>query len=191
MLARPCLIISICSLVNRLRTPLWTVMQLALVEIQPIMLQDLNRCNSMWTLQLLRGLRKPTAVPSLPASPTKMETERLTWRVRWWDVQRGRWMRRITGSSVHRFHACLIVCFLPALCEHHRLTQSPRRPIDGAQFILKTQRPLSGLSITKCHRLHGGGDELRRKAPLPVLEPGDRGKKKSRFSMYGRCSREP
>lgn len=29
------------------------------------------------------------------------------------------------------------------------------------------------LSISKCHRLYGG-DELQRKAPLPVLEPGDR-----------------
>lgn len=75
-----------------------------------------------------------------------------------------------TGSAVHQLGGYPMARFLP----HPLQPQSRRPPIDGARFILKMHGPRSGLSITRRHRLHDGGDELRRKAPLPVLEPGDR-----------------
>lgn len=99
-----------------------------------------------------------------------------------------------TGSAVHQLSVYLIARRPPPETAH----QSRRPPIDGARFILKTHGPRSGLSITRRHRLHDGGDELRRKAPLPVLEPGDRegggevvrgvgGKREDSACMYARA----
>ncbi len=142
------------------------------------MLQDLNRCNAMRGLQLLRCLRKPTAAPSLSESPSK---RRLKDGRDWWGDEKSKeaGARGVTGSRVHHFNAYLIVCFLPALSVHPRCRHSVTAATYRWRSIhFEKHRPFSGLSITKCHRLHGGGDELRRKAPLPVLEPGDRGKKK-------------
>lgn len=153
-------------------------------DIQAIMLQDLNRCNAMRGLQLSRGLRKPTAVPSLSESPSK---RRLKDRRDWWGGENPKEAGGWGGSQVVK---CTIFnAYLFLSCTRCTLEAAYR----WRSIHFEKHRPFSGLSITKCHRLHGGGDELRRKAPLPVLEPGDRGrkKKKSRFSMYVRCSREP
>ena len=137
------------------------------------------------------ALEKPTAAPSPSQSPSEKETERRTWLMRWWNTRRGRWMRGITGSRVHHFNAYVIVCF------HATVTQPLKPAYRWRSIHFESTPALSkgcpSQSATDCI---GGGDELRRKAPLPVLEPGDRGKKKrkrkkSRFSMYVRCSWEP
>lgn len=143
------------------------------------MLQDLNRCNAMRGLQLLRGLRKPTAAPSLSGSQSK---RRLKDGRDWWGDEKS---TEAGGWGVTQVVECTIlmrvwsfVSFLRSLCTRGTVTQSLWLPIDGAQLILKNTGLSQGCPSQKCHRLHGGGDELRRKASLPVLEPGDGGKKR-------------
>jgi len=165
----PSYITSICSLVNRLRpvrTPIWTVTCFS---------WD-SACET-WTDALPCGVCiccKALKTHSCPLSvwvPSKKKTGRWTWLMRWWKYQEAGGISQVECTT-------LMVCFcLPSVTVHAHRWRS-------AHF--DNRQPFSGLSITKCHRLHGGGDEHTN---LSLSQAGAE-KKKSRFSMYVCCSQE-
>lgn len=82
---------------------------------------------------------------------------------------KNRWSN--TGSTVHLYNVHLILSVYTLVFPSCQSVTVATHRWRSTHF--EKPRPSSGLSITKCHRLHGVGDELQRKAPLPVLEPGE------------------
>lgn len=142
------------------------------------------------------ALENPQLSPLCLSPQVKGETERRTWLMRRWNMQRGRWMRSNTGNRVQHFNAylTLFVSSLHALSAHQR----HRRSVTVATYRWRSihfENTLAFLggcpsqSATDCMVV---GMSCGERHPYLSLSQATEGKKKkSRFSMYVRCSREP
>lgn len=142
------------------------------------------------------ALENPQLSPLCLSPQVKGETERRTWLMRRWNMQRGRWMRSNTGNRVQHFNAYLTLLFPHSMHSLHTrgtVAQSLWLPIDGAQFILKTHWPFPGAVHHKVPQTAWCWGWAAEKGTLtcPWARRQREKKKKSRFSMYVRCSREP